>query len=133
MKKLLWALSIVFLSCGSTPTLISDTKAIVGTPTKIGNIEIAQFDFPDEMDWVDAKNFCAALGEGWRLPTLEELHTIYEKKDKVEGFTHSTYWSSTEATILFDAWCHNFISGQQSTTIFNKYNEHFGVRAVRSN
>ena len=133
MKKLLCALSILLLSCGSSPKIISDSKIIIGTPIKIGNIEIAQFDFPEEMNWVDSRKSCEALGEGWRLPTKEEMEEIYEKKDKVEGFTHSTYWSSTEATILFDAWCHNFISGQQSTTIFNKYNEHFGVRAVRSN
>jgi hypothetical protein len=132
MNKLLFAIAIVLLSCGSSPRTIPDTKVIIGIPIKINNIEIAQFDFPDEMNWVDSKKVCESLGEGWRLPTLDELHLIYENMDKIEGLTHSTYWSSTDATILFDAWCHNFINGQQSTTIFNKYKDQFGVRAVRT-
>ena len=132
MKIFIYVLSILLISCGSSPKIYSDSKIILGTPIKIVNIQIAQFDFPEEMNWVDSKLFCEALGEGWRLPTLEELHAIYEKKDKIEGLTHSTYWSSTDATILFDAWSHNFINGQQSTTIFNKYSDRFGVRAVRT-
>ena len=132
MKKLLCALSILLLSCGSSPKIISDSKIIIGTPIKIGNIEIAQFDFPEEMNWVDSRKSCEALGKGWRLPTLEELHIIYENKENISGFTHATYWSSKEATILLDAWSHNFISGDQFSTIFNKYNDHFGVRAVRT-
>lgn len=132
MKNIFYFLSLLLISCGNSPRIISDVKVIVGTPIKINNIEIAQFDFPEEMNWVDSKNACEALGNGWRLPTLEELHLIYEKMDEIEGLNHSTYWCSTEATILFDAWSHNFINGQQSTTIFNKFKEHFGVRAVRT-
>ena len=51
------------------------------------------------MTWEDAKKACAALGDGWRLPTKDELNILYENKDKIGGLIHqlrSPYWSSTE-------------------------------------
>ena len=50
-----------------------------------------------KMDWEDAKEACAKLGEGWRLPTRVELVILYEIKDSINNlYKDATYWSSTE-------------------------------------
>ena len=33
------------------------------------------------MNWHDANKACNALGKGWRLPTKDELNTLYQNKD----------------------------------------------------
>ena len=70
---------------------------MIGMPIKIGNIEVAQYDFPNQMNWVDAKKACESLGDGWRLPTIIELNILYQNKDRIGGFSTNYYWSSTEA------------------------------------
>ena len=55
------------------------------------------------MTYVDAVKAVEKLGDGWRIPTLEELREIYKNKDasfctsssSVSGFP-VWYWSSTE-------------------------------------
>src|SRR5690606_35212507 len=44
----------------------------------IGNLEIAGEDFPEKMGWGEAKQECQKMGDGWRLPTIDELFTIYD-------------------------------------------------------
>ena len=43
-----------------------NTDDIIGTPVKIDNLEIAQHDFPEEMDWDTAIQTCIDLGDGCR-------------------------------------------------------------------
>ena len=106
MKKLsLLPLLIVTCFC-----LAQDAKEIIGKPIKIGNLVVAQNDFPKLMNWVDAKRACAALGKGWRLPTKEELNILYQNKDKIGGFAYDYYWSSTEDG-SGSAWVQNFGNG----------------------
>ena len=76
----------------STP---EDPNDIIGTPFKIGNLEVAQNDFPKEMRYVDAIKECEVLGDGWRLPTKTELNILYKNQDKIGGFVHFVYWSSS--------------------------------------
>jgi hypothetical protein len=79
------------------------------------------------LNWEDAKKWCEKQGEGWRLPTLEELKQAYD--DKVEGFvTKDAYWSSNENDTNY-AWFQYFISGTQ--TYNDKTNTNY-VRCVRS-
>ena len=101
---------------------------IIGNPIRIGNLEVAQFDFPQKMNWHNAKKACAELGKGWSLPTKIELSLLYKNQDKIGGFTTSYYWSSTE-TDIDNAWRHNFSFGM-SGFIAYKGNEYF-VRAVK--
>lgn len=65
----------------------------------IGNLEIAGEDFPDKMGWGEAKQECQKMGDGWRLPTIDELFTIYDNREKIGGFetggAFAAYWSST--------------------------------------
>ena len=56
------------------------------------------------MTYLDAEKAVAKLGDGWRIPSMEELRLMYKNKDSIGGFiTESSgsdspawYWSSTE-------------------------------------
>jgi len=80
-------------SCGSS-TLNVDGREV--STIKIGNLEVMTEDLEGEMEWDDAMKACADLGDGWRLPTKDELNTLYQNKDKIGGFANSVFWSSTE-------------------------------------
>ena len=106
------------LSCHSsrTKTILTsntDYENIIGRPIKLDNLEVAQHDFPKSMNWDDAKAACAKLGEGWRLPTKDELNLLYQNKDKIGGFSAAvSYWSSTEGN-GFLPWRQKFYFGLQ--------------------
>jgi len=81
-----------------------------------------------EHNWEDAKKVCADLGEGWRLPTREELHLMWLNRESVGGFAATYYWSSSENS-NYNAWPQNFFNGNQ----YNHYkNATYYVRAVRA-
>jgi hypothetical protein len=47
-------------------------------------------------NWEDAKKLCEDLGDGWRLPTREELHLMWLNRESIGGFAAAYYWSSSE-------------------------------------
>jgi clan AA aspartic protease (TIGR02281 family) len=104
------------------------TSSVIGTPIKIGNLEIAQHNLPTKMTWSEAKSACAALGYGWRLPTKEELNELYKHKDEIGGFAAAYYWSSSEGNTS-NAWIQFFSNGVQASDGKN-YTSY--VRAVRA-
>jgi hypothetical protein len=57
---------------------------------RMGNLEIMINAFPKKMNWHDANNACNVLGNGWRLPKIEELRYIAKK---TKG---GMIWTSTE-------------------------------------
>jgi len=63
-----------------------DIIDFIGKPIKIENLEVTQNDFPKQMNLNEAKIACKRLGSGWRLPTKEELNTLYLSKNKIGGF-----------------------------------------------
>lgn len=81
-----------------------------------------------EHNWKDAKKVCEDLGDGWRLPTREELHLMWVNKDSIGSFAAAYYWSSSESSYNY-AWNQYFVSGSQSTSY--KYLTTY-VRAVRA-
>jgi len=107
------------LSAGSSLSSFKDEAiaagdfiGFIGTPTTIGNLQVAQFGFSEKLTWGDAKVACAKLGEGWRLPTKDELNILYQNKNKIGVFASGYYWSFTE----YDnnsGWRQNFDSGEQ--------------------
>ena len=118
MKKLFAILLVIVLtSCGSSlepPKSNTDYENIIGKPIKLRNIEVAQYDFPKSMAWEDAKEACADLGEGWKLPSDDELIYLYQNRFTFGGFADATYWSSTENYFNHgDAWFQNFANGRR--------------------
>ena len=45
---------------------------LVGSPIKIGKIEISEFDF-EKSTWLKAKEISKFIGDNWRLPTIKEV------------------------------------------------------------
>jgi hypothetical protein len=108
---------------------ITPEMRIIGTPKNLGNIEIAEKDFPEGMNWDDANAACAKLGTGWRLPTIQELKIMYLNRNKIGGFSSELYWSSLEYDYgRSGAWYLSFFDGYQ----YN-HSKHYKilVRAVR--
>jgi len=125
----------------------TDYKKIIGKPIKIGDLEITQYDFPKKMNWHDAKKACETLGDGWRLPTKDELNSLYLIKYNIHQ-KGDYYWSSTLEhytmsneylyskakaalpTLYSNAWIQNFFFGYQIKIDMNYYKH--SVRAVRA-
>ena len=128
MKKLLIIplLFACFMSIGQTES----SAFIIGKPIRIGNLLVAQNDFPNDMNWDDARKACDALGSGWRLPNKEELNILYQNKDKIGGFASVNYWSGQVNDNYYDhSWGQGFYNGVQ---YFDRQTQGYHVRAVRS-
>ena len=80
-----------------------------------------------QRNWEDAKKVLEDGGDGWRLPTREELHLIWLNKDSIGGFAAAYYWSSSEGN-NGNAWGQHFYNGNQGG---NNKNDTNYVRAVR--
>ena len=80
-----------------------------------------------EHTWKDAKKVCKELGNGWRLPTREELHLMWLNRDTIGGFAAAYYWSSSKYN-FYTVWSQSFSVGNQ-----NVYEKDYPgyVRAVR--
>jgi hypothetical protein len=68
------------------------------------------------------------LGDGWRLPTEDELNFIYKNKDKIGSFSNSHFWSNT-VMVCFNFW-HTILIPVQSS-LNDKESKH-NVHALRS-
>ena len=135
MKKVLTIFSILLLmaiaSCGGESTEETvDSASILGDPIQVGNLLVAQNDFPNQMKRTDAKKACASLGPGWRLPTKDELDILDQNKDKIGGFASDGYWSSLGEFGAVSAWHQNFVYGLL-LEFFEGKRPTFSVRAVQ--
>ena len=128
MKKLLYlGIVLMLASCGSS-TLNVDGREV--STIKIDNLEVMTEDLEGDYTWDDAMKACADLGDGWRLPTKDELNLLYENKEKIGGFAYFDYWSSTEDDNA-NAWEQDFASGNQYVNYKSKLYTYY-VRAVRT-
>jgi hypothetical protein len=100
--------------------------------------------FPNDLSsgpyfWQKAKDGCDCLNRlgfsDWRLPTKDELNTLFINRDQLGGFTQGWYWSSS-ASSGNRYWIQSFEDGYQETEAKStSYNIHKGglrVRCVRS-
>lgn len=83
----------------------------------------------EPMTWDEAVKACEALGDGWRLPTKDELNWMYEHKDEIGGFGSGWFWSSTQYNDFFNGWRQRFYDGQQGHLYYK--NKKSAVRACR--
>jgi hypothetical protein len=97
---------------------------MTGNYLSIGNLEVAEHDFPQQIDMELAITACSRLGIGWRLPTLNELKLMCEKKTYFGGFSDKIYISSTKSGNTTQS-----ISFSSCLTSDNNFGK---VRAVRS-
>jgi len=123
----------------------SFSKLIVGETYKGGiifsvdasskKIKVVHSKDAGPMPWSKAIKINEQLGNGWRLPTFEELVLMYKSVGQgatnTGQFANELYWSSTE----FDTYQARLVrfSNGNSTYHYNKSVEHrkFKVRAVR--
>jgi hypothetical protein len=112
----------------AAPAITPPSPSSTPTTDSPGNLQVAAHDFVEKMSWEAAKKACANLGDGWRLPTKDELNEMYLHKDKIGAFTLDNYWSSTENSNFY-AWSQDFSSGIQNSN--SKLNPNY-VRAVKA-
>ena len=103
------------------------TKEMIGENIKIGELEVLTRDV-GKFSWDEAVKACIALGDGWRLPTKDELNMLYENNEKIGGFSNVNYWSGKEGDDE-NAWRQNFHNATQVSTSKSFANY---VRAVRT-
>jgi len=97
-------------------------------------MQIAKADCPSDMSWNDAMAACQNLGNGWRLPSKDELAAMYNQlhtKGKGNFRTDGFYWSSSESN-ADNAWNFSFNSGVANDFIARDKGYSFCVRAVRA-
>ena len=94
-----------------------------------GKLIVSMKDLEGVFTWDEAVEEVKKLGEGWRLPTKEEINLMYRHKDKIGGFVEDGYWSSTEYGAYL-AWVQDFTNGNHYSN--NKNFTNYYVRAVRS-
>ena len=106
--------------------------------TRGHKIQVADADVTELLSWHDAKYVCSSFGDGWRLPTQEELTGMYEflhRKGKCNFKTKTDkyYWSSSEYDADY-AWVFNFDYGQAyDSSYYYSYKDYtLRVRAVRA-
>ena len=102
---------------------------------KVGDLEW-QADVPDKtFTWKEAKAYAASLGDGWRLPTIQELLTLvdYTKHNPAcsvfpdcpsEWFWSSSAYSGSTSY----AWSVHFYYGY---TVYHDVGNYLRVRCVR--
>lgn len=80
---------------------------------KIGNLEW-QADVAKRMTWDKAKEYAASLGDGWRLPTVQELVSLWDyDKDCCPQFPEYKDWLwSSSPYGSYSAWIVGFGSGR---------------------
>jgi hypothetical protein len=134
MKKQIIPITFLFaaiLTLGSFSSAHAQaniTGKVVPIPIQY-TLQIAEKDFPTQMTWADAKKACEGLGDGWRLPTKDELNSMYINRNEIGGFSPVAYWSSIEAIpAIRVAWMQYFSYGSRLAE--DKTNKCY-VRAVR--
>ena len=92
---------------------------------------VSMVESKEALNWDSAFKWCADLGEGWYLPSKNELLTIYKNRGKLNHkltdriSSSYLYWSSTEYN-LFCAWY--VCIGDGDTDYYTKA----GIRYVRA-
>jgi len=117
MRKSMTLTLVVVIGFCLTGYAFADDKAIEIAVYYDENTNLEWLAGPDKpTNWYDAKNWVenltAVAGKGWRMPTLKELKTLYQKGDKcnIKPFLKTTgcwIWSGeTKGSLL--AWGYDY-------------------------
>lgn len=60
---------------------------------------VAENDLPGYVTWNKATNSSETMGEGWRLPTENEIEMMYEFKI-ILGLDKRGYWTNSESAAM---------------------------------
>lgn len=89
----------------------------------------AQSDVQDMFTWIDAVNFARRLGNGWRLPSMEEMSVLYAHREVIGGFQQcKAYWVESPH-FLNMCWSVGFKDGYASA--HRKHHAERFLRCVR--
>ena len=107
---------------------------IIGTSQKIGNIEVAERDLNDingeNLTLPKANAMVKKLGKGWRIPTKEELDTIYANVNDLSNIKTNTFYMSSETFGSKFVWVQSLGTGKQE--YFTSGSQAYSVRPVKS-
>jgi len=144
MKYAVLLLAVMFVGCGGGESSTDETFSTESKSSNDGGYEtftyigetmqVAKEDFPNEMNWYNAMSACQNLGNGWRLPSIDELKAMYEqlhKQGKGNLKNGGRYWSSSEDDAN-DAWYFYFEDGEASNSPYGNKDYTNQVRAVRT-
>ena len=90
---------------------------------RIGNIEVFSKDL-EISNYYLARQRISNLGEGWRLPTEDELHLMYNNQDKIGGLTTTRAYSDDSQVI-------SYLGGSTENTFCELYTEN--ILAAKGN
>ena len=109
--------------CSFLLLFVSFTYSQESIKVKEIGLEVMKRDI-GEMNITDTKEFFADLGDGWRLPTIDELKNMFEYRGRIGRFKDDWYLSSTENQYWM--WTLSFEVGDVDNLRTSGY-----VRAVR--
>ncbi|MFM7589791.1 MAG: hypothetical protein ACKO55_11850 [Bacteroidota bacterium] len=131
----IWVLGSFCLDWGNKPLCaqgLGSSWSSVGytlyRPDGKAYLQVAMEDLPEKMLWENASLACAALGNGWRLPTRNELDMMYRQLHKHGKGNFKPYWYWSKSQYVMHM---HFGSGFVSNDFYSQFNE-FNVRAVRN-
>ena len=99
-------------------------------PISFGEIEVYPKDLKNKLTFYQAEELINVIGNGWRLPTLEELRSLYDNfyLQDFGGFVDYIYWAS-DSDNKFYAWFKDFYNGMEAD---NWKGYKYKVRLVRN-
>ena len=109
-------------------------KDFIGKPIRFNYVEVAQNDYPKELTYDEAIKITKSVGNGWRLPTKEELLKMYEKREFIKGFEWGAHYLSDEVygkNLVYEV---EFADGKlnKGWRYFNGNEIHYNVRLIRT-
>ena len=110
--------------------LICGLNGLILTSDNGEQIEVYPKNLDGAYSWNDAIAACEALGDGWHLPTKEELNLLFSNKEKIDGFKEGDYWSCSEYSTT-GAWGQYWHSGNPGYQFNANKTSAYYVRAVR--
>ena len=110
--------------------LICGLNGLILTSDNGEQIEVYPKNLDGAYSWNDAIAACEALGDGWHLPTKEELNLLFSNKEKIDGFKEGDYWSCSEYSTA-SAWAQYWLSGNPGAQGNVGKTSAYYVRAVR--